>query len=37
LSAFEPELDVEGLLARAADAVETIALEGLELAQQRFN
>ena len=37
LSAFEPELDVDELIARAADAVETIALEGLEPAQQRFN
>jgi PTH1 family peptidyl-tRNA hydrolase len=37
LSAFEPELDVDALIAHAADAVETIALEGLEAAQQRFN
>jgi peptidyl-tRNA hydrolase, PTH1 family len=37
LSPFEPELDVEGLVGRAADAVETIAVEGLEPAQQRFN
>jgi PTH1 family peptidyl-tRNA hydrolase len=37
LSPFAPELDVEGLVARAADAVETIALEGLEEAQNRFN
>jgi peptidyl-tRNA hydrolase, PTH1 family len=37
LSAFEAELDVDALIARAADAVETIALEGLEPAQQRFN
>jgi len=37
LSAFEPELDVDALIARAADAVETIAAEGLEPAQQRFN
>ena len=37
LSAFEPELDVDALIARAADAVETIALEGVEAAQQRFN
>ena len=37
LSGFEPELDVDALIARAADAVETIASEGLEPAQQRFN
>jgi len=37
LSAFEPELDVDALIARAADAVEAIAAEGLEPAQQRFN
>jgi PTH1 family peptidyl-tRNA hydrolase len=37
LSPFEPELDVDALIARAADAVETIAVEGLESAQQRFN
>jgi PTH1 family peptidyl-tRNA hydrolase len=37
LSTFESEADVDALIARAADAVETIALEGLEAAQQRFN
>jgi PTH1 family peptidyl-tRNA hydrolase len=37
LSAFEADEDVEGLIARAADAVESIAVEGLESAQQRFN
>jgi peptidyl-tRNA hydrolase, PTH1 family len=37
LSAFPPETDVEGLLARAADAVEAVAQEGLEAAQRRFN
>ena len=37
LSAFGPEADVDALVARAADAVETIAREGLEVAQQRFN
>jgi PTH1 family peptidyl-tRNA hydrolase len=37
LSGFEPEIDVEALVARAADAVETIAREGIEPAQQRFN
>src|ERR687896_1400719 len=34
LSEFEPEIDVEALVTRAADAVETIAREGLEPAQQ---
>jgi peptidyl-tRNA hydrolase, PTH1 family len=37
LSPFEAETDVEELVSRAADAVETIAREGLEPAQQRFN
>ena len=37
LSDFEPELDVDALIARAADAVETIATDGVEPAQQRFN
>ena len=37
LSGFEPELDVESLISRAADAVETIATEGVEAAQQQFN
>jgi peptidyl-tRNA hydrolase, PTH1 family len=37
LSPFEPDVDVEGLVARAADAVEVIAREGLDVAQQRFN
>jgi PTH1 family peptidyl-tRNA hydrolase len=37
LSEFPPELDVDSLIARAADAVETIATEGLEEAQNRFN
>ena len=37
LSKFDPETDVEALVARAADAVETIAEEGLEEAQRRFN
>lgn len=37
LSEFEPEVDVDALVTRAADAVETIAREGLEAAQQRFN
>jgi PTH1 family peptidyl-tRNA hydrolase len=37
LSPFPPEVDVEGLVARAADAVETVAGEGVEEAQNRFN
>jgi PTH1 family peptidyl-tRNA hydrolase len=37
LSEFEPEVDVDALVARAADAVESIAREGLEGTQQRFN
>ena len=37
LSPFAPEEDVDALVSRAADAVETIATEGVEEAQQRFN
>jgi PTH1 family peptidyl-tRNA hydrolase len=37
LSEFEPEVDVEALVSRAAEAVETLARDGLEDAQQRFN
>jgi PTH1 family peptidyl-tRNA hydrolase len=37
LSDFEPEDDAESIVSRAADAVETIALHGLEEAQRRFN
>lgn len=37
LSDFEPEDDREALVARAADAVEVLAAEGLEEAQRRFN
>jgi PTH1 family peptidyl-tRNA hydrolase len=37
LSPFDDTVDVEALVARAADAVETIAREGVEEAQQRFN
>ena len=37
LSPFAPEADVDGMVARAADGVETLAVEGLEAAQQRFN
>jgi peptidyl-tRNA hydrolase, PTH1 family len=37
LSPFEPEIDVEALVSRAADAVEAMAREGLEAAQSRYN
>jgi PTH1 family peptidyl-tRNA hydrolase len=37
LSPFDPDQDVDGLVTRAADAVETIAGEGLEATQARFN
>jgi PTH1 family peptidyl-tRNA hydrolase len=37
LSPFEPHVDVDALVARAADAVELLAAEGLPAAQQRFN
>ncbi len=37
LSAFEPEDDVEALISRAADAVESLLADGLVETQQRFN
>ena len=37
LSPFQPEDDGEALVARAADAVETLVAEGLEETQRRFN
>ncbi len=37
LSSFEPEDDPEALVERSAEAVETIARDGLEAAQRRFN
>jgi peptidyl-tRNA hydrolase, PTH1 family len=37
LSPFPPDVDVDALVGRAADAVETLARDGLEVAQQRFN
>ncbi|HZQ65769.1 MAG TPA: aminoacyl-tRNA hydrolase [Gaiellaceae bacterium] len=37
LAPFEPETDVERLVAHAADAVESLLREGLEATQQRFN
>jgi peptidyl-tRNA hydrolase, PTH1 family len=37
LDEFEPDVDVEELIARSADAVETMARDGLEEAQRRYN
>ena len=37
LTPFPPEVDVAALVARGADAVETILRDGLEEAQRRFN
>ena len=37
LSPFDPHVDVDELVTRAADAVEVLAAEGLPAAQQRFN
>lgn len=37
LSPFEPHEDGDGLVARAADAVEAILRDGLEETQRRFN
>src|SRR3954454_13677006 len=37
LSPFQVEEDVGALVSRSADAVETLAREGVEAAQQRFN
>jgi PTH1 family peptidyl-tRNA hydrolase len=37
LSNFDAETDVDALAARAADAVETVATEGLDEAQRRYN
>ena len=37
LDPFDAHEDVDGLVARAADAVEALLAEGLEDAQQRFN
>jgi len=37
LSGFDQVVDVGALVSRSADAVETIAADGLEPAQQRFN
>lgn len=37
LDEFEPEIDVEELIGRSAEAVETMARDGLEEAQRRYN
>jgi peptidyl-tRNA hydrolase, PTH1 family len=37
LSPFEQEIDVDELIARAADAVEAVVRDGLEAAQSRYN
>jgi peptidyl-tRNA hydrolase, PTH1 family len=37
LANFEPHDDVEAIVARAADAVETLVTSGLDEAQRRFN
>jgi peptidyl-tRNA hydrolase, PTH1 family len=37
LSDFEPHDDAEAIVARAADAVETVVRDGLEAAQSRYN
>ena len=37
LSDFEPADDADALVARAADAVETLVRDGLDAAQQQFN
>ena|SRR5438552_360210 len=37
LSDFEPHEDAAAIVARAADAIETLDAEGLERTQQRFN
>jgi PTH1 family peptidyl-tRNA hydrolase len=37
LAPFDPETDIDALVARATDAVELLVADGLEAAQQRFN
>jgi peptidyl-tRNA hydrolase, PTH1 family len=37
LNDFEPEIDADALIGRAADAVEAIARDGLDEAQRRYN
>jgi len=37
LAGFDPAVDADALVARAADAVETMTRDGLEATQQRYN
>jgi peptidyl-tRNA hydrolase, PTH1 family len=37
LSEFDPDVDVDALVGRAADAVESIARDGLDATQSRYN
>jgi PTH1 family peptidyl-tRNA hydrolase len=37
LAPFDPETDVDALVAAGADAVEAVVRDGLATAQQRFN
>jgi peptidyl-tRNA hydrolase, PTH1 family len=37
LAPFEPDEDVDALVSRSADAIETLAREGLEQTQSRYN
>ena len=37
LQPFDDEIDVDALIARSADAVETVARDGLDQAQRRYN
>jgi hypothetical protein len=37
LQPFDDEIDVDALIARSADAVETVARDGLDDAQRRYN
>lgn len=37
LAPFAPETDVDALVSRSADAVESLVREGLDATQQRFN
>jgi peptidyl-tRNA hydrolase, PTH1 family len=37
LGGFEPEVDLDELIGRSADAVETMARDGFEEAQRRYN
>jgi PTH1 family peptidyl-tRNA hydrolase len=37
LSSFDPDDDAEGIVKRAADAVEVLVGDGLDETQRRFN